>query len=73
MFSNSLSEVAFVFVLIEAEPTLNDQVGPDLDSRMTLPLRWSWPSALWLGPSHHFEIKDVEIIKEILAVPASEN
>lgn len=73
VLADSLGEMTFVFVLIEAEAALDDEVRSDLDGRMALPLRGCWSCALRLGPCHHFQVENVEVVEEVLAVPASEN
>jgi hypothetical protein len=63
----------FEFLLAEVKSSLNHQVSSNENRAMAFSLAWSRSSAVRLRPSHDLKVENVHIIKELIAVPASEH
>ena len=63
----------FHVLLVEKETAMHDQIGTDQDRAVTLSRAGCRSGAVWLRPGHDFEIENVNIVEEFVAVPATKN
>ena len=59
--------------LFQSEATVYHQVVTDEDRGVPLPGSWCWSAALWSLPCHYFQIKNVDVVEVVLAIPAAED
>ena len=59
--------------IVEPETTVDDEVRADQNGAVTLTGRRSGTRSVRLAPCHHLEIKDKDIVEEVLAVPSSKD
>jgi hypothetical protein len=64
---------SFLKVILVVESAVDEQVVSDLNRRVSLSRTRDRTRAFWLGPGHSFQIEYVQIVEEVLAIPASED
>ena len=60
-------------LLIEPETTMDDEVRANQNGTVALAWARRWTRSVRLVPGHHLQVKHVNIIEEVSAVPATED
>ena len=69
VLSSSLEHV----LLVEPETSVHDEVRTNQNGAVAFPRARSRTASLWLGPGHNLEVKDVNIVEEVVAIPAAKH